>query len=64
LATALVALMGFGRAMPWVPLTIVLGVIADVEGLAISIVLPVWRHDVKSLAHALTGKGWGTKVPP
>jgi CDP-diacylglycerol--glycerol-3-phosphate 3-phosphatidyltransferase len=57
LATALVALMGFGRAMPWVPLTIVLGVIADVEGLAISIVLPVWRHDVKSLAHALTGKG-------
>jgi phosphatidylglycerophosphate synthase len=53
LAAALVAVMGFGRATPWVPLTIVLGVIADLEGLAISVVLPTWTHDVKSVVHAL-----------
>lgn len=52
LAAALVAVMGFGRATPWVPLTIVLGIIADLEGLAISVVLPTWTHDVKSVLHA------------
>jgi phosphatidylglycerophosphate synthase len=52
LAIALVAVMGFGRAVPWVALAIVLGVVADLEGLAISVVLPAWRHDVKSIVHA------------
>lgn len=52
LFAALVALMGFGRATPWVPVALALGVVADVEGLAISLVLPVWTHDVKSVWHA------------
>jgi CDP-diacylglycerol--glycerol-3-phosphate 3-phosphatidyltransferase len=53
LALALVVLMGFGVAYPFVAITVVLGLIAQVEGLLISIVLPVWTHDVPSLRHAL-----------
>jgi phosphatidylglycerophosphate synthase len=53
LFAALVALLGFGRAVPLVPLALALGIVADAEGLAISLVLPVWTHDVKSVLHAL-----------
>jgi phosphatidylglycerophosphate synthase len=52
LFVALIALMGFGRATPWVPLALALGIVADAEGLAISLVLPVWTHDVNSVWHA------------
>jgi len=52
LFVALVALMGFGQATPWVPLTLAVGIVADAEGLAMSLVLPVWTHDVKSVWHA------------
>ena len=52
LFVALIALMGFGRATPWVPLALGLGMVADAEGLVISLVLPVWTHDVKSVWHA------------
>jgi len=52
LFVALVALMGFDQATPWVPLALALGIVADAEGLAISMVLPVWTHDVKSVWHA------------
>jgi CDP-diacylglycerol--glycerol-3-phosphate 3-phosphatidyltransferase len=34
-------------------LAIAAGVIADVEGLLISLTLRSWRHDVPSLVHAL-----------
>jgi LmbE family N-acetylglucosaminyl deacetylase/phosphatidylglycerophosphate synthase len=57
LFVALVALMGFGQATPWLPLTLALGILADAEGLAISLVLPVWTHDVKSVWHA-----WGIRA--
>jgi CDP-diacylglycerol--glycerol-3-phosphate 3-phosphatidyltransferase len=53
LFAALVALLGFGSAVPLVPLALGIGVVADAEGLAISVILPVWTHDVKSVAHAL-----------
>jgi CDP-diacylglycerol--glycerol-3-phosphate 3-phosphatidyltransferase len=53
LATALVLLMGFGVVYPFVSLAVALGLIAQVEGLLISIVLPVWTHDVPTLGHAL-----------
>ena len=52
LFVALIALMDFGRASPFVALALGAGVVADVEGLAISLVLPVWTHDVKSVWHA------------
>jgi phosphatidylglycerophosphate synthase len=53
LALALVLLMGFGVSQPFVDITIVLGLIAQIEGLLISVVLPVWTHDVPTLIHAL-----------
>lgn len=53
LALALVLLMGFGVSQPFVGTTIVLGLIAQIEGLLISVALPVWTHDVPTLIHAL-----------
>lgn len=53
LALALVLLMGFGVVHPFVEATAGLGLIAQVEGLLISVVLPVWTHDVPTLAKAL-----------
>ena len=53
LAGAMALLMGFGVVNPLVPVTVVLGLIAQVEGLLISIVLPTWTHDVPTLGHAL-----------
>ena len=59
LFVALVALLGFGVATPWVPVALALGIVADAEGLAISLVLPVWTHDVKSVWHAWRiRRGW------
>jgi CDP-diacylglycerol--glycerol-3-phosphate 3-phosphatidyltransferase len=34
-------------------LAVYVGIASDLEGLAISVVMPVWRSDVPSLAHAL-----------
>ena len=53
LALALVLLMGFGISQPFVGITVILGLIAQIEGLSISVVLPVWTHDVPTLIHAL-----------
>jgi phosphatidylglycerophosphate synthase len=53
LALALVFLMGFGVSQPFVGITIILGLIAQIEGLLISVALPVWTHDVPTLIHAL-----------
>jgi phosphatidylglycerophosphate synthase len=53
LALALVLLMGFGVGQPFVGITVILGLIAQIEGLLISVALPVWTHDVPTLIHAL-----------
>ena len=53
LALALVLLMGFGVSQPFVGITVILGLIAQIEGLLISVALPVWTHDVPTLIHAL-----------
>lgn len=53
LALALVLLMGFGISQPFVAITVILGLIAQIEGLLISVALPVWTHDVPTLVHAL-----------
>jgi CDP-diacylglycerol--glycerol-3-phosphate 3-phosphatidyltransferase len=56
LALALVLLLAFNisgwllRAAIWV------GIASDIEGLAISIALPVWSHDIRSIAHALRAR--------
>ena len=51
LFAALVLLLGWGHAS-LVPLALGIGIVADLEGLAISAVLPVWTHDVPSVWHA------------
>ncbi|OWQ93870.1 hypothetical protein CDN99_05435 [Roseateles aquatilis] len=48
-----VSLLAFGEDGWAVDAAVFIGIVADLEGLAISMVLPVWRNDVPSLAHAL-----------
>lgn len=47
------ALLGFGQAGVLLTMAICVGILADAEGLLISLVLPVWRHDVPTVFHAL-----------
>ena len=52
LAAATIALLCFNRA-PWLlTLALVWGILCDLEGLAMSALLPQWTHDVKSLRRA------------
>lgn len=46
--------VGFGVAWPVLGITLLLGVISELEGIAISLVLPEWTHDVKHLGRALS----------
>ena len=52
LAIAVVALLCFHRAFWLVTLALSWGIWCDLEGLAMSILLPVWTRDVKNLAVA------------
>jgi phosphatidylglycerophosphate synthase len=53
LAAALVLLLGFRISQPFVPVAVYLGLVAQVEGLMISIVLPTWTSDVPTIFKAL-----------
>ena len=53
LALALVLLTGFGIVQPFVWIAVVLGLIAQVEGLLMSVVLTTWTHDVPTLTRAI-----------
>jgi len=46
------SLLALGSAGPVVAIAIYTGIAADVEGIAISLLLPEWRHDVPSFVHA------------
>jgi CDP-diacylglycerol---glycerol-3-phosphate 3-phosphatidyltransferase len=50
---AFVGILGFGHTGWLVSLAIAVGIVSDLEGIAISLVLPAWHHDVPSIAHAL-----------
>lgn len=53
LAIATIALLCFNRA-PWlVTIALAWGILCDLEGLAISALLPNWAHDVKTIARAM-----------
>jgi len=41
-----------GQGGMWVTAALLLGIVSDLEGLAASLLLPEWRHDVPSLLHA------------
>jgi phosphatidylglycerophosphate synthase len=50
---AFVGILGFGHTGWLVSVAIAVGIVSDLEGIAISLVLPTWHHDVPSIAHAL-----------
>lgn len=50
---AFFSVLVLGQAGLFAPLAIYLGLLADIEGLAISMVLPAWMNDVPTIAHAL-----------
>ena len=53
LAAATIALLCFNRA-PWLmTAALVWGILCDMEGLAMSALLPQWTHDVRTLRRAL-----------
>jgi CDP-diacylglycerol--glycerol-3-phosphate 3-phosphatidyltransferase len=53
LAAATVALLCFDRWYWILTLALVWGIVCDLEGLAMSLILPEWRRDVKTLRRAL-----------
>jgi CDP-diacylglycerol--glycerol-3-phosphate 3-phosphatidyltransferase len=53
LALALMLLLGFGITRPLVPIAVWLGIVAQVEGLLISVVLPRWTTDVPTIFRAI-----------
>jgi CDP-diacylglycerol--glycerol-3-phosphate 3-phosphatidyltransferase len=57
LAAASIALLCFNRGYRLLTLAIFLGILCDLEGLAISLVLRRWTHDVRSLRAALKLRG-------
>ena len=52
LATATVTVFATGHADTLLTMALALGVASNVEGVAMSLLLPVWRRDVKTLAIA------------
>lgn len=53
LACSSCVLLGWGVGGPLLKTTLIVGIISDLEGLAISIALPRWAHDVPTIFHAL-----------
>lgn len=52
LAPAVVVTFATQRVSAWMYATVILGVLSNLETLAMSLMLPVWRRDVKTLAAA------------
>jgi phosphatidylglycerophosphate synthase len=53
LAAATIALLCFDRAFWLVTVALIWGILCDLEGLTMSLLLPEWAHDVKTLPRAL-----------
>ncbi len=52
MATAMCALLGFGFDNWFLDLTLAWGVLCNLQGLAMSLMLPTWHKDVPTLFHA------------
>jgi phosphatidylglycerophosphate synthase len=52
MAVAVVAAFAMHRGSVLVPVALGMGILSDLEGLAMSLVMPVWRQDVKTPAAA------------
>jgi len=53
LALAAIALLAFDRGQVLLAVALAWGVLCELEGWAMSLLLPEWAHDVKHLVHAL-----------
>ncbi|PQJ11233.1 hypothetical protein CJD36_005350 [Flavipsychrobacter stenotrophus] len=53
LLIATIAIMGFGIAMPFLPIALILGIISELEGLCMSIILKTWTYNVKHIGIAI-----------
>jgi phosphatidylglycerophosphate synthase len=52
MAIAVIGVFALHRSNALVPAALVLGVLCDVEGLAMSVMMPVWRKDIKTIRAA------------
>jgi CDP-diacylglycerol--glycerol-3-phosphate 3-phosphatidyltransferase len=57
LASALVAAFVTQHPAGWIAAAVALGVLSNLEGIAMSLIMPVWRQDVKTLAEAWRLRG-------
>lgn len=57
LASALVISFVAKHPANWIGIALVLGALSNLEGITMSLILPVWRHDVKTLAIAWRLRG-------
>ena len=53
LLIATVTIMGFGVASPYFTVALLSGIVSEVEGLFISLILPSWRYDIKHVGIAV-----------
>jgi phosphatidylglycerophosphate synthase len=53
MAAATIGLLGFGLDNWLLDVTIAWGILCNLEGFAMTLVLPKWRHDILTLGHAL-----------
>jgi CDP-diacylglycerol--glycerol-3-phosphate 3-phosphatidyltransferase len=52
MAVGVTALFALHRSNPLISLALIMGIACDLEGLAISFILPAWRRDIKTVAAA------------
>ena len=57
LASALVAAFVTKDPVGWIVAALAMGVVCNLEGLAMSLIMPEWRHDLKTLKRALEVRG-------
>jgi phosphatidylglycerophosphate synthase len=53
IAVAVVGAFSFGAAVTIIRLAVIFGIIVNLEGMGMSLILPQWKNDVKTLGRAL-----------
>ena len=53
MAVAVMLVLGWGRGGWMIAASLALGIVCDMEGFTMSLILPVWRNDVKTVGRAL-----------
>jgi len=53
LLAATISVMGFGVAAPLLPVAMAIGILSELEGLIISIILKEWTYNVKHIGRAI-----------